>query len=421
MSHLNTQRLSDAVTLHTFTDPRFKTLKVSVDMFVPLEKATASRNAILPTLVSRVTREYPDFTSFNRRMAQLYGASINSSVQKIGDYQVLTLSANGISNRYAFGGENMTAQLTSLLFDMLFDPLKDSDGLFPLDGFQQKQRQLLELIDSEYNDKMVYAHRRSEELLFQGQNAGLNCYGTKEDMENLDRQAVTAAWDEVLRTAKFELYVLGDCEPDPDLFRSRFEGVGQSRKTGILAFEKPQEIRRLVEEQPLSQSKLSMGYRADYEPKEKLLFWLMATVLGGVPSSKLFQNVREKMSLCYYCSAGMHLNSRAMYIESGVETENLERAEEAIQEQLQALQRGELTEEELLSAKLALKNSLRSVGDSLYQVENWYLGQYFGGLVLSPEEAADRLMTYTRDQVVEVAGRLYPASVYTLKGDRSHG
>ena len=149
MSHLNTQRLSDAVTLHTFTDPRFKTLKVSVDMFVPLEKATASRNAILPTLVSRVTREYPDFTSFNRRMAQLYGASINSSVQKIGDYQVLTLSANGISNRYAFGGENMTAQLTSLLFDMLFDPLKDSDGLFPLDGFQQKQRQLLELIDSE--------------------------------------------------------------------------------------------------------------------------------------------------------------------------------------------------------------------------------------------------------------------------------
>ena len=115
MSVLESQRLSDAVTLHTFTDPRFKTMKVSVNLFLPLEQATAARNAILPSLASRATRAYPDYTALNGRLAQLYGASLSNSVRKMGDFQVLSLSANGISSRYAFGGEDMFAQLTGLL------------------------------------------------------------------------------------------------------------------------------------------------------------------------------------------------------------------------------------------------------------------------------------------------------------------
>lgn len=84
----------------------------------------------MPALVSRATREYPDYTALNCRLAQLYGASLSNSVQKVGEYQVLTLSAAGLSNRYAFGGEDMFAQLTELLFDVLFDPLKDSEAYF---------------------------------------------------------------------------------------------------------------------------------------------------------------------------------------------------------------------------------------------------------------------------------------------------
>ena len=129
------------------------------------------------------------------------------------------------------------------------------------------------------------------------------------------------------------------------------------------------------------------GFRVDSTPEERHQFQLMAMVLGGVPSSKLFQNVREKMSLCYYCSSGLVGNSRSMFIESGVETSNLEKAEEAIYGQLSALQKGELTEEELLSAKLAYCNSLRSINDSLPAMESAYLGQVFSGLVLPQEES----------------------------------
>ena len=125
MSEIMTYPISDAVTLKSFTDPRFKTMRVSVNMLLPLNKSTAARNAILPSLVGRATREYPDYTALGRRLSYLYGASLGSGVQKIGEYQALGLSAGGIASRYAFGGEDMFAELSGLLLGVLFDPLRD--------------------------------------------------------------------------------------------------------------------------------------------------------------------------------------------------------------------------------------------------------------------------------------------------------
>ena len=133
-------------------------------------------------------------------------------------------------------------------------------------------------------------------------------------------------------------------------------------------------------------------------------------------SSKLFLNVREKMSLCYYCSSAFSWASGALFIDSGVEPDNMDRAEEAIQAQLDAICQGDVTEEELSHAKLAMRNSLRSVADSLPRVENWYLSRAFDLPTQSPEDAAELLTNYTADDVVQAARRLKHAVSYRLKG-----
>ncbi len=421
MSKWNTLRIGDAVRLHSFTDPRRKTMRVSVHMLTPLRRETAALYGILPSLASRATQKYPDFTALSRQLAQLYGASLSSSVQRRGGFQILSLAVNGIASRYAFGGEDMFSQLTGLLFDVFFAPLRDGEGLFPLEGFCQEQRQLLEMKDAEFNDKASFAHRRCKELLFWGEAPGIDRYGSREDVENLDRRAVTAAWEEVLRSSQFEIFALGDCQPDAELFRERFAGLGRPQPTGPLSYREPQGVRRAVEEQPLAQAKLSMGFRVDFDPAERWVYQLMAAALGGTPSSKLFQNVREKLGLCYYCSTGFDAHSRALYVESGVEGDDLPQAEAAILEQLSALQKGELTDEELLSAKLALGDSLRGITDSLRAMESSHLGQVFSGVVCPSEEAVAQVMACTKEQVVDAARRLRLGAVYTLKGGGCHG
>lgn len=417
MTHKCTfERIGDAGMLKSFTDTRFKTMRVSVNMLVPLSEETAAAYALLPSLVSRATRQYPDYTALNCRLEELYGASLNSCVRKFGGFQSISLSASGLADRYAFGEEDMLAELSQLLFSVIFSPLRDQDGLFPQEGFEQEKRQLLEMKDAEYNDKMTYAHQRCEEILFHGQQAGINRYGSREQVEALEREGLSAAWERLLRTARFEVFTLGDCVPDTAMFRDKFSGLGTPRILGSVPYTGPQELRRVTEEQPLSQSKLSMAFRLDARPEERMLFQLMSAVLGGVPSSKLFQNVREKMGLCYYCSSSFSSASGALYVESGVETANLEKTEEAILAQLTTLQQGSVSEEELTFAKLALCNALHSVRDSLGAVESWYLSRVFDEPGQSPEMAAEQLLSYTVQDVVAAAQRLRLDTVYRLKG-----
>ena len=423
MEAYSAEKLTPSVTLHRWGDPRFKTMKLSVNLIVPLRQETAAIYGILPGIITRATREYPTYQSLNRRLSELYGASLGAGARKIGGHQVLTFSVGGIANRYAFDGDDMLRELSDLLFSALFDPLKDGEGLFPKEHFLQEQRQLLEMKDAEFSDKITYAHRRCDELLFAGQDAALDRYGSREEIAALDPQGLPDAWERLLREARAEVFVLGDCHPDRDALAHRFAGVGREAAVGPVPFRAPEEVVRVVDEQPVTQSKLSLGFRVDADPADHLLYRLMSAVLGGVPSSKLFRNVREKMSLCYYCSSSFTPAGRALFIESGVETGNLQRAEEEILRQLKDLQDGDLKEEELTSAKLALCNSCRSVGDSLGAVQNWYLGRIFLGSAESPEEACGKLMSCTREQVVEAARKLELGVVYSLRGKEaaSHG
>ena len=416
MSEQNVWQISDAVVLRSYTNPRFKTMKISVNMLLPLTKETAAVYGIFPSLVTRATREYPGFTALNQKLSDLYGATLQSGVRKMGEFQCLMISTGGISNRYAFGKDDMFTELSGLLFSALFSPLLDEEGYFPEENFRQEQRQLLELKDAEFNDKIAYAHRRCEELLFEGQNAAIDRYGSREDIAKLNRKELNAAWKQVLSSARFEIFTLGDCEPSPELFREKFSQIGTPRVLTPLPFSAPGAVRREEESQPVAQSKLSMGFRVDAAPNEQLLFQLTSAVFGGTPSSKLFQVVREKMGLCYYCSSAYSILSNALFVESGVETENLTKAEQEIFHQLQEVQNGNITEDELLSAKLALCNSFRSLRDSLSAIETWYLGQAFSEKSMTPEQAAKQVMKYTANEVAEAAKKIVPAVVYCLKG-----
>ncbi len=410
-------QLSPSVRLTSFTDPSFKTMRITVNLLVPLTTgALAAQYAILPALASRATRQYPDYTALGRRLAELYGASLASGVQQIGPYQCLSLSAGGIASRYAFGGEDMFLELSRLLFSVLLAPLTDAEGLFPQDGFDQEKRQLLEQKDAEFSDKMLYAHRRCQELLFQGQPAGIGRVGSREDLAALERPPLTEAWTRLLREARFEVFTLGDCRPDVEAFRQNFAGLGSPRLLGPVPYQEPASCLRVTEEQPVSQSKLAMAYRVQAAPEERMLFLLTSAVLGEPTSSKLFLKVREEQGLCYYCDSAYSWASGALFIESGVETASLQQAEAAILEQVEALRSGHITPEELRCAQLYLCGSLRAVEDSLHRVEGWYLGRAFDQDGLTPEEAVKQVQACTIADVASAASRLKPAVVYTLKG-----
>lgn len=415
MADIKTFKISDGVNLKCYCDDSFKTIRISVNMMIPLSGDTAAKYGILPALVSRATKEYPDYTALQQKLSSLYGAYLDSCVSKIGEFQLLTIAAGGISSKYAFDKEDMVKELSELLFSVIFSPFKDETGLFPEDGFEQEKRQILEVFDSEFNDKIFYARRKCMEIAFSGEPEGINRYGEREDIENLKREDLTKAWEEVLNNSHFEVFALGNFEPDVSIFESAFNGYGKPLTARCPKFVK-RPVETVTEEMQLSQSKLVMAMKVDTNAKEILLYKLFSAVFGGTASSKLFVNVREKMSLCYYCSSRMDSSTNMLIVESGVETENIEKTRDAIIEQLEDIKNGNVTDDELMAAKLALRNSYSSISDSLHATESWYLSQTFFGELKNPEEMANKVMTYSKEDIVGAAKKVNLDTVFILRG-----
>ena len=398
--------------------PQFKTARISAHMILPLVSAqSAALRALVPNISSRSTRAYPDYTAFGKRLQELYGASVHAGVSRIGDNQVLTLASSGIANRYAFGGEDVQNALAEILESIVFEPLFDENGLFPEDGFKQEKRQLIETIDSEFSDKRIYAKNRCVEIMFDGEAAGVPRFGTREALHTATREDAKNAWAEAVQHAQVCQFMIG--EGADGRFAERFAdklGTRTVWNTESLLHPAPQEVKCVTEEMQLAQSKLVLGMHVGTEKEDRLITKLMAVIFGGTPSSKLFLNVREKQSLCYYCSARHDTPKNVIFVESGVETANLDRAQEAVLAELSAMQRGEISDEEILHAKLAMCNSYNAVGDSAASIETWYLSGMLMNDVRTPEEYAQALMQITKDEIIEAAHRVKLDTVYKLKG-----
>lgn len=155
------------------------------------------------------------------------------------------------------------------------------------------------------------------------------------------------------------------------------------------------------------------GYKSDL-PSITVMRMAMS-VFGGSTTSRLFRNVREKQSLCYYCGSSALRATGVMMVDSGVEPGREAQAEAAILKELNDLCTGPITEQEMDDCRRSLLSSLDSLGDSLGGLESWYYGQILRDEALAPPEYGKVLTNaVTADEVREVLQSYHYSVGYTL-------
>ena len=419
MNSIKRNTIADGVFFNSIKDSRFKTMKISANIIVPLSKETASANALLCGVLSRSCKAYPDFTKLSKKLCSLYGANLNASVRKSGDRQILSISATGLDGRYAFAGESIAKELSMLLCSVIFEP-NLNNNMFVESEVEQERRQLFDLIDSEYNDKRIYANGQLIKNMCANEVFGLKRYGTAEKIKEVTPSSLYDTWQNLLKTAIFEIMYIGDSTPDKavEVFTEAFSKV--ERKPVELTNEivrSADEIKHVTEEMDLSQSKLVIGFRTDcaVPDKEVNATRLMCAILGGTANSKLFCNVREKQSLCYYCASRYDMQKGILSVDSGVEGENLEKAEKGILKEVADMKRGEITNFEIEATKMAVINSFNSSNDTVSGIESWYSSQLLNGEFKSIEELSEEINAITKEEIIKAAQKLTLDTVYVLK------
>ena len=255
--------------------------------------------------------------------------------------------------------------------------------------------------------------------------AGLPMYGFLEDLDKITPQSAAAAYDRILRTARVEIIHVGtgDAESVKPLFTEAFadgfiDGRTPCTRPEPRSISAGAQVKEVQDDFQVVQSKLCIGYRADITPDSSMLnpFRMMVAILGGTPTSKLFMNVREKKSLCYYCGANLDRTKGVMLIDSGVRPDNVEAAKEAIFAEVEAMKRGQFTDEDMRFALLSLQNTFRSVEESPFSVESYYRAQKIFGIQETPEDQCEKLARVTREEIVAAANMLQLDTVYLLNG-----
>jgi predicted Zn-dependent peptidase len=411
--------LADKSGLLTVTDPKFKRNRLSVNLVVPMQAEHLSNRAAVPQLLRHGCEGLPDFTHISRRLDMLYGASLYADVGKIGANQIITLSVSSLDERYTYDNAPLSSDCAALLRDVLLFPFL-KDGVFDPANVAVEKKNLIDTIEAEINDKRGYAISRCLTLMGQGDPSALRRLGTVEDCKKITPSSVTEAWRYLLANSRIELAAIGPGGDGPareilfpalnNLVRTP---VSAAVSQPIAACDSP---RYFTEELDVLQAKLVLGYRmgGSADPATTGARRIMSALLGGTPFSKLFLNLRERLSLCYYCAARYDRINAMMLIDVGLDQNNIEPAKEEIAHQLQAIQKGDFTDEDLQNTCLLIKNSLRAVTDSTGTLEEWYLNRTLTGSLQTPAEELAIIDAVTREQVIAAAKAVSLDTVYLL-------
>jgi predicted Zn-dependent peptidase len=414
----------DGVSFLTIADDRFTTARITVNLYVPLSKATAGTYAMLPYLLRRGCRRYAETTDFHRALDRLYGASIDGYVSSAGETQILTLSMSCVDDRFALNGGAIAADCASLLLEALFDPPLEN-GVFRRADVEEERRCTLESIAARINEKRRYAMGRCKEILCKGEPYAVSKYGEKEQVEAVTPEELTAAWREVLATAPMRVIYQGggNGQAVMDAFIARLADRKAALLPAVVSAPVKATVARENEQMDVNQCQLVLGLRTDVFGAHPLCdaMRLAVALYGGTPHSLLFMNVREKQSLCYSIGSSYDLYKGMMKVSCGIDPDARDTACEAILQQWDRMCAGDITDEEIDAAKRSLDNSYRTVEDNPHAIEGFYYGRLLENVDMTVEECRRGLMSVTREQIVRAASSVTLDTVYFLKGTCSEG
>lgn len=414
----NRREIMQDVFLTYLPAQRFKTSRMTVQLIAPLQRETAAANALLPAVLRRGTVRCPDMESLSAALDTLYGANIDYTVRKKGERQCVGFAAGFIDDAFTPLGEKLLEPVSAMLGELLLDPVTHG-GRFLSSYVESEKANLIDAIRGLKNDKRDWADIRLMQEMCAGEPYSVLRLGDEETAGRITNQSLYVHGQALMASSRVEVIYCGSAEAQrvEDAVLTALAALPRGAQTALPEVQRiqaPDTPRRIVETMDVTQGKLAMGYRCSSDDYPAMV--LANLIFGGTSNSKLFLNVRERLSLCYYASSSYARSKNILTVSSGVETADFKRAEAEIGRQLQAVQQGDWEDWEQEGALQAIRASLLSLSDSQGALENFYLGQIAAGVEETPEELAAALEQVTKERIVAAAQTVKPDTVYFLRG-----
>ena len=419
---IQTIQLTPGVVLRHYPDKRFKTAVLSLQFQRPLCREEASLNALLSSVLLRGTAKNPDMRAITAQLDGLYGATISPLMRRIGNIQTIGLFLSCLEDRFALPGDQVLAPSLDMVREILLEP-KLVDGIFDPEFVESEKKNLIADIESELNDKRAYAAVQMMRDLCAGDSFALSLRGEKADVEAITAQSLYEHYQKVLRTSPVELFFVGSADAEEVAGYLRPLAECLAAKPMALPAQTPLTViapqREFSETMDINQGKLSMGFTTPItnQHPDFAAMQVFNALYGAGMTSKLFVNVREKLSLCYYAGSGYYGSKGIVTVSSGIDERNYDTAKAEILRQLALTADGQISDAELSAAKQGIISGLRSVPDAPGALENFYGTASIANMRYDLSSYIEAVRVVTIEDVARCAKTVKLHTVFFLKGE----
>lgn len=420
--------VQNGIHVHILQTEKYKLNTVIASFHTNLQEEKAAMRAMIPHVLMRGSVNHPTAESIQLALSDLYGATLGGSVAKKGERQLVEFLCKTVNEKYLRNSEPLLEKAFALLAEVLFQPVQENGG-FKAEYVEKEKEQHAKRIDSLLDDKIAYAAERCLEEMTKGERFSISKLGTKSDLGRIDNRNLFEAYQDLVKNAPLHLYIIGNVEADQIMsLLQKYFPQDRKPKEDLLPTQTdivPDKVKEVVDQLDVSQGKLNIGLRTAVTHSDDTYPVLVVYngILGGFPHSKLFVNVREKASLAYYASSRLESYKGLLYIQSGIQIEQYEKALNIIKEQLEEMKKGNISDTELEFTKNGLLNSFRTVLDSPEGLADIHTGGLVSGRQRSVEELMELVGKVTKDDVINVAGKIQLDTIYFLrdkKGATAH-
>lgn len=408
--------------LHIIKTDKFKTVTVRINFKRPLIKEEITKRNLLVDVLASSTNKFKTEKMMNIETEELYGLSYGSSRITSGKYSIMTFDMCFINDKYL--PESIFNKAINFMMDILFNQ-NEKDGKFDEKIFEINKDNLIDEIKSFEDNPRKYSLVRLYEIMGENNEFGYRGCGYLDDAINLTNEELYNYYQNVLKSDIVDIFVLGDVDADEikNIFKNNFKINTIKKKQGS-HYIKHDNIRKRsrtkIEEKDINQSKLVIGCKlnnlSDYETN--YVSNIYSFILGGGPDSLLFQNLREKNSLCYYVSSNVQKVNNLLVVESGIDGKDYKKAIKIIKKEIKNMMLGNFSDDLLNNGIKTYLSACKSIDDSPNGIINVYASKEYLNMDLLDKRQKE-IIKVTREDVMELAKKVYLDTIYLLKAEES--
>ncbi len=414
--------IKKGIKLHTIKTEKFKTNLIAIMLTTKLNRENVTKNALVPAVLRRGTKNLITQEEINKKLEEMYGASLDCGLDKTGDNQVLKFYIETVNDEFLpQEAENMLKTSLEKIFEFVFNPYLEN-GCFKKEYVEQEKENIKQIIDGKIDNKARYSLDRCIEEMYKDQPYGLYKYGYVEDMKDINEKNLYEYYQNLINECKIDIFVSGIIDEETENIINNNENIiklkdrePQYNEPEIKA-KKSEKENDVQESMDVTQGKLIIGMDLDIDD-DNLRFDVMIynSIFGGSANSKLFQNVREKASLAYTASSSYYRFKNNIFINCGIEIKNYEKALEIIKQQIEDMKKGDFTDEEVENAKKGIIASIKTIDDEQDTEITYFFSQELSKSKCNIEQYMQRISEVTKEKVVDVANKVSINTVYFLK------